>query len=87
MKVMIHRQFSKDFTKLPRHRKEQVLSIIKELEKTSDVDSVSNLKQIKGYHDRYRIRLGDYRIGLSYKDDQIVMRRVLSRGDIYKKFP
>ncbi len=41
----------------------------------------------QGYDEYYRIRIGDYRLGIKVKKDSIEMLRCLHRKDIYKKFP
>ena len=35
----------------------------------------------------YRIRIGDWRIGIEYIHPDVTLLRVLSRGEIYKSFP
>ncbi|MBP1468695.1 type II toxin-antitoxin system RelE/ParE family toxin [Candidatus Chloroploca sp. M-50] len=35
----------------------------------------------------YRIRIGDYRLGLFVEDDTITVVRFLHRRDIYRYFP
>jgi len=46
-----------------------------------------NVKPIKGYKDLYRLRVGDYRIIFTIKDDDlmIIVLAIGNRGDIYKK--
>lgn len=51
------------------------------------VSEIKNLKKIKGYDNYYRIRKGDYRIGLMYENNQILFMRVLRRDIIYRYFP
>ncbi|MGA1264796.1 MAG: type II toxin-antitoxin system RelE family toxin, partial [Prochlorothrix sp.] len=52
-----------------------------------------NLLKLKGYDTYYRIRVGDYRIGLEvlHQSDsgnlEIVFVRVLHRKEIYRYFP
>ena len=36
---------------------------------------------------RYRLKLGDYRIGLALENDIVVFVRFLDRKDIHKYFP
>jgi mRNA interferase RelE/StbE len=48
---------------------------------------ISNIKAMKGYADRYRIRIGDYRIGIEVKGDTIEMMRILHRREFYRYFP
>jgi mRNA interferase RelE/StbE len=48
---------------------------------------ISKIKAMKGYADRYRIRIGDYRIGIEVKENTIEMMRVLHRREFYRYFP
>ncbi|MBX6423476.1 type II toxin-antitoxin system RelE/ParE family toxin [Thermosulfurimonas sp. F29] len=45
------------------------------------------MKKLKGYKDFYRIRIGDYRIGLQIKENKIIFVRFLHRKEIYRCFP
>jgi len=42
---------------------------------------------MKGYPNRYRIRIGDYRVGLEINQDKIEIMRVLHRREFYRYFP
>jgi mRNA-degrading endonuclease RelE of RelBE toxin-antitoxin system len=42
---------------------------------------------MKGYPNRYRIRVGDYRIGIEVQGNKVEMMRVLHRRDFYRYFP
>ncbi|MFI5163682.1 MAG: type II toxin-antitoxin system RelE/ParE family toxin [Bacteroidia bacterium] len=42
---------------------------------------------MEGYKDFFRIRIGDYRIGLLIHGNSVDVLRVLNRKDIYKYFP
>ena len=57
---------------------------MKVVDKLSDV---RNIKKIKGFKNLYRIRLGEYRIGIEYRNSKVVFIRFLLRKDIYKYFP
>jgi len=48
---------------------------------------ISSLKKLKGYDDFFRIRKGDFRIGIKIIGSTITFLRCLSRKDIYKYFP
>ncbi len=48
---------------------------------------ISNLKKLKAYDRAYRIRMGDYRIGLFFDNETITFARILHRKDIYRYFP
>jgi mRNA interferase RelE/StbE len=44
---------------------------------------------MKGYKDKYKIRVGDYRVGLTVdkKNQNIICQRVAHRREIYQIFP
>ncbi|WP_202807006.1 type II toxin-antitoxin system RelE family toxin [Planktothrix agardhii] len=48
---------------------------------------MNHLKKLQGYDTFYRIRLGNYRIGIELNEDTIIFTRFLHRKDIYKFFP
>ncbi len=48
---------------------------------------IPNCRKMRGYKNYYRIRMGDYRIGLELDNDTVVFKRYLHRKDIYKYFP
>ncbi|MGH8000971.1 MAG: type II toxin-antitoxin system RelE family toxin [Brasilonema sp.] len=50
-------------------------------------EEITNLKKLKGYDNAYRIRIGDYRIGIIFDDETVMFQRVLHRKDIYRYFP
>lgn len=53
----------------------------------ADLGAVINLKKLQGHGNAYRIRVGDYRIGLTFDGEAVTFRRVLHRKDIYRYFP
>ncbi len=48
---------------------------------------INNLKKMQGYDSFYRIRLGEYRLGIEVFESEIIFVRFLHRKDIYKFFP
>lgn len=73
----------KDSTTLQRTEK----TILK-LEKANSLKDVKNLKKLSGFKNYYRIRIGDYRIGVEQVDNRIIRLIIIThRKDIYKKFP
>ena len=48
---------------------------------------IGDLKKLRGGERYYRIRLGEYRIGLILEGDKVVFVRFLPRKDIYRYFP
>ena len=88
METFFRKSFEKDLGKL---RDETLLAKIKAeiewVENAETLQDVSNLKKLKGEDNHYRIRIGDYRIGLTADEDTITFVRVLHRKEIYRYFP
>jgi len=88
MNILVNKGFLKDLIKIPKKERQRVEKLVFE-----DVENYSNLTQIpkigklKGYSNYYKIRIGDYRIGLKYVDDTLSFERILHRKDIYKVYP
>lgn len=65
----------------------RIASAIVAVEAAESLQDVAACKKLQGADDYYRIRIGDFRIGLLVEDDVVQFVRFLSRGDIYKHFP
>ena len=57
------------------------------LEAINTLEEISDIKAMRGYAGRYRIRIGDYRIGIEVNEDVIEVMRVLHRREFYRYFP
>jgi mRNA interferase RelE/StbE len=64
-----------------------LISIITEVENASNFTQIKNLKKLTGFRNFYRIKMGDYRIGLQIEKDTVVFAAFAHRKDIYKHFP
>ncbi len=89
LKVEYAERFLKDLKKL---RKNKIYDEIKDvcferLPMYEDLRLIPHLKKMEGYRNYYRIRVGEYRIGLKARGKEIVLMRVLHRKQIYKYFP
>ena len=65
-------------------RVKEVIDVIENAESLTDLTNLKKLKASKNY---FRQRIGDYRLGLDFEHDTIVLVRFLNRKDIYKYFP
>lgn len=91
MEVTVARSFIKDLKSAPRPVQLAADAAIKALVEakslqSSGLDYTKMEGQRKG-ENYYRIRIGDWRIGIEYVSPKIVVLRILSRGTIYKHFP
>ena len=66
---------------------ERVREIIESAEQVNSLAAISNLKKLKGPGNYYRIRVGNYRIGIAFEGKNVTFVRFLHRKDIYKYFP
>ncbi len=88
MKVEFLDRFSKDLDKLKvKHVKVGVLKLILRLEAANNLSEIPNLKKLAGHKSAYRIRIGDYRLGMFIEGSSVQLARILDRKDIYKVFP
>jgi mRNA interferase RelE/StbE len=51
------------------------------------ISEIKNIKKLAGFDMYYRIRVGDYRIGIKLEKDIIYFVVVEHRKDVYKTFP
>ena len=88
MKVSFRQSFERDLkaVKNPTILK-QVKKLILKLESSSDLNSLANVKKLAGSKNFFRIRIGDYRIGLVVLQNTIELVRILHRKEIYRYFP
>ena len=89
MKVLYRKLFLKDLEKL---RKQPIYEEIIELAFTvlpeaKQLRDVSGVKAMRIHPKRYRIRIGNYRIGVEVEGETVEVMRVLHRGEFYRYFP
>lgn len=56
-------------------------------ETAENLAKISNVKNLKGYSDAYRFRVGKYRIGFYYDGNKVELERFVSRDTISSLFP
>ena len=83
------KKFLKELSSLPESIQIRVQTIVfKELESDNPFE-LGYLQKLKGSKDKYKIRVGDYRIGLMVDKNNrtIICQRVGHRREIYRTFP
>ncbi len=63
------------------------MAILQSLEISDNLSKCQNIKKLKGHDIYYRLKIGDYRLGFSFENNEINIIRFLHRKDIYKLFP
>ena len=61
--------------------------VFQEILNYNSPEQIPNLKKLRGDDPAYRIRLGDYRIGVFIDGETITFARVKPQRDIYRYFP
>lgn len=79
------RSFKKIDIKIIRDKVEALISVI---ENSNNIRDIPDLKKMSGYKAYYRIRVGDYRIGVRLVDSKTLRLIIIAhRKDIYDIFP
>lgn len=88
MNVVINKRFEKDLLKVKDQAlRNKVLEVIEHIEAAKAISSIQNLKKLKGWKTYYRIRVGDYRLGLEITGSNAEFLRFGHRQQIYSEFP
>lgn len=88
MEIIYLRQALKDVNKIKNDKlKSKILDVITDLKLAENLSEIKNIKPMSGHSDAYRIRIGDYRLGIFQSEETITIARFLKREDIYKLFP
>jgi len=88
MKVEFTKSFIKDLKNInDKTILNKLKKAIEEIENSSSLFDLINVKFIINSQFYYRIRIGDYRIGIKLENNVVKVVRCLHRKDIYKKFP
>ena len=87
--VEYKKRFLKELAKLPEDVQAHAEKIVFEEFLCENPFDLGYLEQMRGYTGKYKIRIGQYRIGitLNKKDQIIVCNRIAHRKDIYRYFP
>ncbi|SHK08893.1 mRNA interferase RelE/StbE [Tangfeifania diversioriginum] len=86
-------EFSKSFDKQTSRIKDKKLlhkmrEVIRKVMECDSFAELTNIKPLTGYPGYYRIRLGNYRIGISLEGDTVWFHFFGKRDEsTYKKFP
>ena len=87
MKIIYTNAITKDVRKIKDQKIiDRVAKTISQIENVSSLDELSSLKKLSGHSAAYRTRIGSYRLGFFYEDDQVVLARFQKRSDIYQVF-
>ena len=87
MEVAFLRSFDKDLSKVDPGTRKKVLRLVLTMEDAGTLEEVPHVKKLSGYRDAYRVRVGDYRLGLYLVGHKVQLARLLHRKEVYRFFP
>lgn len=91
MVIEITKKFVKQASKLPHRTQLELQNIIKEIQGTNDLMGISGAKRLKSNKKDsglyYRIRFGNYRIGIELLGNSARLITIGDRKEIYRNFP
>jgi mRNA interferase RelE/StbE len=88
-KVEYTKRFLKELSRLPKEIRGQAEKIVFEELLSPNPFELRYLEHMTGYPNKYKIRIGEYRIGIVTNKSKklLICQRVAHRKDIYRMFP
>lgn len=88
MRTSTRSAFLKQLSSLPDGVRERVEKFVfDELPALESLSKAGNIEKLSGYKNFYKVRFGDYRVGIELENDVVVLKVVLHRRDVYRRFP
>ena len=88
MKSSFRNSFTRDLKKIKDHKlRDRIRAAIETVEAAESLQSLPDVKKIGGASNLFRIRIGEYRIGIALEGDTVDFVRCLNRRDLYRFFP
>lgn len=88
MKVDFRESFAKDLKQIAEKALfKKVEQLIKVVEFANRLAEIPGIKKLTGATNYYRVRIGNYRVGLLVHGQTVTFVRILHRKDIYRYFP
>lgn len=88
MEVEYSKKFLKQLATVPSDIRSKIENFVfEELVSTSSIYEMGKVEKMKGYDGFYKVRFGNYRLGLVIENELITVKVVMHRREIYKFFP
>ena len=88
MKTIFAAKFNKDLDKIEAEDVlEKIAQTIEQIEAAQKPADIHNIKKMKGFKNAFRIRIGNFRMGILIEKDTVKIARIALRKDIYDIFP
>lgn len=88
MIIKVEKSFERDVAKInDKIVLAKLSTIITNISTASSQKEIPNLKKLSGNHSYYRIKINNYRLGISINGKEIILIRFLHRKEVYRYFP
>jgi mRNA interferase RelE/StbE len=87
VKAIFRQSFTRDLKKIKdRALLDRIKQAIERVEVAQDLNQIEDLAKLSGASGYYRIRIGDYRLGIALHGNEVEFVRCLHRREIYRYF-
>ena len=89
MELLYGKRFSKDLDGIQHEAKvkKALLELVERLKTAGSLRDLDDVRKLEGYQGYFRVKVGDYRLGIKAEGNRIELIRFLHRKDIYRRFP
>jgi mRNA interferase RelE/StbE len=88
LNIEYRKTFLKELAKIPARTRVHIENFVfLELPALESIFESGKIEKMKGYEFCYKVRFGEYRVGLKMERNKIILERVLHRKEIYRFFP
>jgi mRNA interferase RelE/StbE len=88
LKALFLESFEKDLKKIKDKKTLKSLqNLILTVESATFFNGIPRVKKLVGFKDAFRIRLGNYIVGIFLERENVIFARIAHRRDIYSLFP
>jgi mRNA interferase RelE/StbE len=88
MEVSYSKKFLKQLAGVPGETRVKIETFsFNDLVSVSSISSLGKVEKMQGYDAFYKVRFGNYRLGLLIENERITVKTVMHRREIYKFFP
>ncbi len=88
MNVTYQKRFLKQLAQIPLDTRIKIEKFaFEDLPMANSVTEIGKIKKMKGYNDFYKARFGSYRVGIEIDGDNLTLKVVMDKKEIYKFFP
>lgn len=87
MEIDVQRNFAKDMRRIPKEIQKEVALVLQSIIAADTIADIPHLKSLRGHQNYFRIKIGQYRLGLFFDSEKFFIEAFGVRGDFYKKYP